>query len=52
MEKAKQKNVAVHLPVDFVVGDEFKESTPHVVIEAKAGIPQEKMVKINLYLPN
>lgn len=43
MAKAKERNVNMHLPVDFVVGDEFKESTPHSVVDAKSGIPEGKM---------
>jgi hypothetical protein len=31
-------------PTDFVVGDEFKEDTPHMMVEAKFGIPESKMV--------
>lgn len=44
MEEAKKKNVKVHLPIDFVVGDEFKENTAHSIVDAKAGIPAGKMV--------
>jgi 3-phosphoglycerate kinase len=44
MAKAKERNVTVHFPIDFVVGDEFKETTPHSVVNAKSGIPEGKMV--------
>ncbi|KAL7069728.1 hypothetical protein ACQ4LE_010826 [Meloidogyne hapla] len=43
MAKAKERNVNMHLPVDFVVGDEFKESTPYSVVDTKSGIPEGKM---------
>uniref|UniRef100_A0A914H1U2 Phosphoglycerate kinase n=1 Tax=Globodera rostochiensis TaxID=31243 RepID=A0A914H1U2_GLORO len=43
MAKAKAKNVKLHLPVDFVVGDEFEENTPFSTVEAKVGIPEGKM---------
>jgi len=44
IEKAKSKDVKIHLPIDFVVGDEFKEDTPHITTDIKSGIPDEKMV--------
>uniref|UniRef100_A0A915PCM2 Phosphoglycerate kinase n=1 Tax=Meloidogyne floridensis TaxID=298350 RepID=A0A915PCM2_9BILA len=43
MAKAKERNVNMHLPVDFVFGDEFKEDTPHAIVDAKSGIPAGKM---------
>ncbi|KAL3075000.1 hypothetical protein niasHS_014445 [Heterodera schachtii] len=43
MAKAKDKNVKIHQPVDFVVGDEFKEGTPFANVDAKDGIPDGKM---------
>lgn len=48
MEKAAQRGVSMHFPVDFVVGDEFKEDTPHTTVEAKEGIPEAKMVRISI----
>lgn len=52
MAKAKERNVTMHLPVDFVVGDEFKENTPHSIVDAKSGIPSGKMVKFINYFCN
>jgi len=43
VELAKAKNVQIHLPVDFVVGDEFKEDTPHSTATLADGIPVGKM---------
>lgn len=45
MEKAKKKNVKIFLPVDFVIATEIKDDVENSVVEAKAGIPEDKMVK-------
>ena len=52
MTKAKERNVTMHLPVDFVVGNEFKENTPHSVVDAKSGIPEGKMVNLIMKIKN
>lgn len=46
-ELAASKNVSIHLPVDFVVGDEFSENTPHSVVSMDQGIPVGKMVLVH-----
>ena len=43
MEKAKSKGVTIHLPVDFVIAAEIKDDVKTEVVEAKAGIPEDKM---------
>jgi len=40
---AASKNVSIHLPVDFVVGDDFSENTPHSVVSMEQGISGGKM---------
>lgn len=47
---AAAKNVSIHLPVDFVVGDEFSENTPHSVVSMEQGIPSGKMVQDTTYV--
>jgi phosphoglycerate kinase len=39
MAKAKQKNKAIHLPVDFVAADKFDKDAATKVVTAKEGIP-------------
>jgi len=39
VEKAKAKNVKLHLPVDFVIGDKLKGDSKVQRVYAKAGIP-------------
>ncbi|VDK53946.1 unnamed protein product [Anisakis simplex] len=43
MEKAKSKNVKIHLPVDFVVGDKFAEDASFKVSDLKSGIEADWM---------
>lgn len=43
IEKAKSKNVKIHLPVDFVIADEIKEGAATSVVDKQAGIPDDKM---------
>lgn len=43
MDKAKSKNVQIHLPTDFVIASEIKEGTEHSVVDKKAGVPDDKM---------
>ncbi|KAE9555048.1 hypothetical protein FO519_001709 [Halicephalobus sp. NKZ332] len=43
VEKAKSKNVQLHLPVDFVVGEKFAEDAKPSVVTAKDGIPAGHM---------
>lgn len=44
IDLAVQKNVKIHLPVDFVIADQIKESADTSVVDAKLGIPSDKMV--------
>jgi len=48
MAKASSRGVKIHLPDDFVIGDEFKEETPHSVVTVQSGIPGDKMAHINM----
>ena len=43
MEKAKAKNVKVHLPVDFVTGEKFDKDTKVGQATAAEGIPDGLM---------
>lgn len=43
VEKAKSKNVQLHLPVDFVTGDKFAEGAKVGLAEVAAGIPDGSM---------
>uniref|UniRef100_A0A915ECD4 Phosphoglycerate kinase n=1 Tax=Ditylenchus dipsaci TaxID=166011 RepID=A0A915ECD4_9BILA len=43
MDKAKSKNVKIHLPVDFVIADKIEENAATSVVDKKAGIPDDKM---------
>ncbi|HEY5743021.1 MAG TPA: phosphoglycerate kinase [Terrimicrobiaceae bacterium] len=40
MEKAKQKGVEIHLPVDFICGDKFDANAQAQTVDDKNGIPQ------------
>ena len=40
MEKAKEKGVKIHLPVDFVCGDKFDADAQTKVVDDKEGIPK------------
>ena len=44
MEKAKAKNVQIHLPVDFVTGDKFAENAAVGTASLETGIPAGFMV--------
>ncbi|PAV60815.1 hypothetical protein WR25_14805 [Diploscapter pachys] len=39
LEEAKAKNVKIHLPVDFVVGDKFAEDADAKTVTAAEGVP-------------
>ena len=43
MEKAKSKNVKIHLPLDFVTGDSFSESAQVGQASVESGIPDSHM---------
>uniref|UniRef100_A0A914D5L8 Phosphoglycerate kinase n=1 Tax=Acrobeloides nanus TaxID=290746 RepID=A0A914D5L8_9BILA len=43
VDKAKEKNVQIHLPVDFVVADKFAEDASHSVSNISSGIPDGHM---------
>lgn len=43
MEKAKQKNVAIHLPVDFLTSKEFKNETEVGTATVEEGIADDTM---------
>ncbi|CAD5234179.1 UNVERIFIED_CONTAM: Phosphoglycerate kinase 1, partial [Eudyptes robustus] len=43
VQKAKDRNVQIHLPVDFVCGDSFSADTPVSQADVKSGIPDGKM---------
>ena len=40
MDKAKEKGVKIHLPVDFVCGDKFEANAQSRAVEDKEGIPK------------
>lgn len=44
MDKAKSKNVHVHLPVDFVTGDKFAEDAVVGKATVESGIPDNCLV--------
>ena len=44
MEKAKQKGVTFHLPVDFVTADKFGEDAIAKSATVESGIPSDQMV--------
>ena len=39
LKKAKEKNVKIHIPVDFKCGDSFKEDCDVKTFDLKSGIP-------------
>lgn len=43
LEKAKEKNVQIHLPTDFVTGDKFGEDANTGTATIESGIPDEWM---------
>jgi len=43
MDKAKEKNVTIHLPVDFVTGDKFKEDATVGQATVQSGIHGDNM---------
>lgn len=43
MEKAKAKNVKIHLPVDFVCGDKFAADATTKDSDLSTGVPDEMM---------
>lgn len=40
MENAKEKGVAIHLPVDFVCGDKFDKNAETKFVTAEEGVPE------------
>lgn len=40
VDKAKKKNVRLHLPHDYVIADAFKEDAKHKVVTQQEGIPK------------
>ena len=46
MNKAKEKKVQIHLPVDFVTADKFAEDAKVGAAEKSEGIPDGWMVRI------
>ena len=49
LEKAKSKNVKIHLPVDFVTGDKFAEDATVGNATVASGIPSGSMVNSILF---
>lgn len=49
MEKAKEKKVTIHFPVDFVIASAIENDIKTAVVEAKNGVPEDKMVKKEYY---
>ncbi|WKY14656.1 hypothetical protein Q1695_000298 [Nippostrongylus brasiliensis] len=43
LAKAKEKNVKIHLPVDFVVGDKFAEDATAKTCTLTEGVPKDHM---------
>jgi phosphoglycerate kinase len=43
VEKAKEKGVKIHLPVDFICGDKFDAEAQSKIVEDKEGIPKSWM---------
>ena len=44
IDKAKEKNVTITLPEDFVTGNDFDENTPVGSATLADGIPDDQMV--------
>lgn len=51
MEKAKAKNVLIHLPSDFVTGNKFAEDAEVGHADVESGIPAGCMVICISVLP-
>lgn len=49
LEKAKVKNVKIHLPCDFTTAEKFAEDAATGATTVEAGIPDEWMVNKNNY---
>ncbi|MFH4980585.1 hypothetical protein AB6A40_007294 [Gnathostoma spinigerum] len=43
MKKAEEKHVKIHLPTDFVVGDQFAENAKYKIADLKSGIPENEL---------
>ncbi|KAK9746705.1 Phosphoglycerate kinase [Popillia japonica] len=43
MEKAEEKNVKIHLPVDFIIADKKAEDAQATEVTLEAGIPDDKL---------
>jgi len=43
MDKAKERNVTIHLPVDFVIADKFDPNAQTRVVDETEGIPDDWM---------
>ncbi|KIH57673.1 phosphoglycerate kinase [Ancylostoma duodenale] len=43
LAKAKEKNVQIHLPIDFVVGDKIAENATSKVVTLQEGVPKDQM---------
>ena len=52
LDKAKAKNVQIHLPVDFVTGEAFVENTATGTATIESGIPETWMVCIKMHFTN
>lgn len=50
LAKAKEKNVQIHLPVDFVVGDKFAEDATSKVVSLTEGVPAGVLKVLSCYL--
>ena len=44
MDKAKARNVQIHLPVDFITADKFAEDAKVGTATVEGGIPAECLV--------
>ena len=47
MDKAKEKNVQIHLPVDVVTGSKFAEDAAVGAATVESGIPADAMVRLH-----
>jgi hypothetical protein len=50
VDKAKAKNVLIHLPVDFVTGDKFGEDATVGAATLETGIPANALVRKYLFV--
>ena len=41
LDKAKEKNVQIHLPTDFITGDKFAEDAATGTATVESGIPDD-----------